>query len=247
MSEPFRALVTSDWHADATTAGLARYDDVERAAFETVDEAARQRCSHYLFLGDLTDPDEERWTRAVGLAVRVARALDERGISSYWLVGNHDVVEDGSGAHTLSALAALGGDVRCRVLDRPRAGVFDGSGVDYVALPYVARSHAYDPERYVREEAPKVLAARRPVVVLGHLCVAGVTPGSETEDMPRGREVFFPADACRETFADRGLLMLNGHYHRAQEHGGVWIPGSLERLTFGEVEHRPGWLVVEFP
>ena len=242
MSDLLRLLVTSDWHLDASTAGHDRYDDLDAAVAETVAAAVERECSHYLFLGDLCDPDSSRAHRSVAVAVRTAIALDAAGVVSRWLVGNHDVVEDGRASHTLAAVAEVGCLTRCVVHPRPAAYML-ADWLGFVALPYVPRSHAYDPEAFVRAAGPALAGARR-VIVAGHLNVAGVTPGSETEDMPRGRDVFFPLDAAREVFGDRALL-LNGHYHRGQVFEGIHIPGSLERLTFGEADHDPGYLVLE--
>jgi hypothetical protein len=110
-----------------------------------------------------------------------------------------------------------------------------------VALPFAPRSHAYDPGEFVRS-APCPSSQR--VLVLGHLNLEGIEPGSETTDLPRGREVLFPLEACGEVYGGRALL-LNGHYHRRQSYKGVQIPGSLERLTFGEAANAPGYLVVD--
>jgi len=243
-----RILVSSDWHADASTAGHERFADVEVAVDETVEAAVQQRCTHYLFLGDLCDPDETRSHRAVALALRTALRLADHGIASHWIVGNHDVVEDGHRSHTLLALKALEGEVplKCSVHDGPTIARLDDrpdGRVALVALPYTPRSHAYDPEDFIRRSDTFGIRCQH-VVVAGHLNLAGITPGSETDDMPRGREVFFPIQACREVFGDRAVL-LNGHYHRGQVYEGVHVPGSLERLTFGEAGHTPGWLILE--
>ena len=74
----------------------------------------------------------------------------------------------------------------------------------------------------------------------------GIHPGSETEDMPRGREVLFPGEQTRGAVA-----RMNGHYHARQTHGlgdggpDVIIPGSLARLGFGEESNEPGFLLVD--
>lgn len=232
-----RAIVCSDLHADWSTAGYERAADVEAAVNETVQAAIDRKATHWLFLGDLCDPDRTRAHRSIELAVRTAVRLHEAGIASRWLVGNHDVLEDGLGTSTLVALRALrdfeGTPVDCRVYDRPQVEQVE-PGLAIVALPYVARSHAYDPEAFVYG----VPCSGSRVVVLGHLNIQGIEPGSETSEMPRGREVFLPLDAIGETYRDRALVM-NGHYHKQQVFKGIHIPGSLERLTFGELTYGP--------
>ncbi len=238
-----RFLLTSDFHPDATTAGFPRFADVKSAVEETVQVAIEQRVDGYFFLGDLADPDSPCAHAAAGLATWAAASLAEAGISSRWLVGNHDALEDGSGSSTLDALAGMARGfavaLGVRVFSKPAAEYFL-PGIRLVALPYTARSHSYDPAAFVRS----VVRGEDRVLVLGHLNLEGITPGSESIDMPRGRDVVFPIEACLERWGDRALL-FNGHYHQRQVHRGVQVVGSLERLTFGEADSTPGYLIVE--
>jgi DNA repair exonuclease SbcCD nuclease subunit len=241
-----RVVVSSDWHADATTAGFSRFGDVRAAVEEIVSVALRDQADLFLFLGDLADPDSPGAHAAAGLACWAATALARRGVRSRWLVGNHDVLEDGSASSVLDPLRGVvrGGEgAAIRVFDRPTSETAAATGVDLVALPYAPRSHPYDPERFVRELGPEVGADGRRVLVLGHLNLEGITPGSEALEMPRGREIFFPVGACLARFGDRAVL-FNGHIHQAQTYRGVRVPGSLERVSFQE-RGAPGYLVGE--
>ena len=112
---PIKVLLTSDFHLDFITAGVDRYTDVCNSVDETVAAAIKEKVNLYIFLGDLCDPDTVRSNRSIAKAVSVARELEASGIESWWLVGNHDVIEDGSGGHTMLALEAAG----FTVLDRP--------------------------------------------------------------------------------------------------------------------------------
>lgn len=239
-------IVSSDWHLDAYTAGFSRHEDVKAAAMRVAGAALalaeRVGALHVLFafLGDLCDPDANRSPRCIEVAVAVALLLRTAGIRSRWLVGNHDVIEDGSGTSTLAPLAALdpSGEV-VRVLSEPAVEVINGKA--FCWLPYVPRCLAYDPVEFVHRA---VAAAPQVQVVAGHLNVEGIVPGSETNDMGRGRDAWFPLSAVRELWPD--ALLLNGHYHRAQvDPAGVVIPGSLARLTFGEQDNDPGYLEIE--
>lgn len=235
-----RAIVCSDLHADWSTAGFERASDIEAAVEETVRAAVDRKATHWLFLGDLCDFGGSRVHRAVELALRTAVRLHEAGIASRWLVGNHDVGEDGYGTTTLGALKELAdAGIDCRVYDRPQVEIVDHF-LMIVALPFAARSHAYDPAAFVRS----VPCSGSRVLVLAHLNIIDIEPGSETTDMPRGREVVFPLDACRETYGDRALL-LSGHYHRQQVYKGIHVVGSIERLTFGEATNEPSYMFLE--
>lgn len=253
-----KILVTSDWHTDASTAGFSRSEDIAQAIGETVETAAREKVDLYLFLGDLCDPDSVKSHRAAALGVHTAATLWFRhGIPSRWITGNHDVIEDGSGSHTLAGMAALAralgetehsGEIG--VIATPYVESFlgraiaDGGrwlGVDVLYLPFTPRSHSYSPDEWVQKCGAG--SHGRKVIVAGHLNIEGIEPGSETTEMPRGRDVFLPVAAIRKRWPNS--LILNGHYHRRQTFNGVVIPGSLERLTFGEEHNSPGFLIVE--
>jgi len=223
-----RWIVTADWHLDAVTASVTRLEDIERAALQVADFAAADPAhTVFVFAGDLTDPDPPRCWRAVAVAVAIARRLSSAGVEQYWLTGNHDVLEDGRGSHTLLPLWAMGG---CNVIDTPKT-VTTRTGGRLVALPYTARSMGYDPVAALRD-------VDRADLVAGHLMLEGIGPGSETTDFARGRDVFFPIERAAET----GAVLVNGHYHRRQTYRGVEIPGALARLTLADVGNSPGFL-----
>jgi DNA repair exonuclease SbcCD nuclease subunit len=244
-----KIIVTSDWHLDWATGGLPRFADVFAAVQVIVDAAKREGVEMVMFLGDLTDPDAVRAHQAVSVAMWVATHLWFcAGIATRWLVGNHDVVEDGSGSSSLSAVHAFGvalprgAKQGVKVYTEPEVEVFGNKAI--LALPFTPRSHPYDPLTFVRSLDPNPGGVIRPIdLVVGHLNIEGIGPGSETTDMPRGRDVFLPVAAIRERWPD--AVVCNGHYHRRQVFDGVHVPGSLARLTFGEEHNSPGYLVVE--
>lgn len=248
-----KIVVFSDAHGDATTAGLDRFEDVAGACADVLEAASREKVDLALFLGDLTDPDTSRSHRAVGMLAAFALACKGAGIDFRAIVGNHDVVEDGTGTSTLSPLAAAG----FAVSSKPEIVPLSSGGIGaVVALPYPPRSATFDSEAFVRDRGVSLVSSMRreekglegpllPVVVAGHLMIRGADPGSESADLARGRDVFYPWEACREIFG-RDALLLNGHYHRRQvAAGGIQIPGSLARLRFDEEHHEPGFLVCE--
>lgn len=244
-----RAVISSDWHLDASTAGIPRFDDVFAAVHDVVQVAKGLKVDAFIFTGDLTNPDSLRAHAASEVAVFVAATLwNDHGIMSRWVVGNHDVVESGSSArlplHTLASVRALEhafGNTCVRVFDAPTVEHFGNLAI--VALPFVPRSHAYDPAEFVRNVVVDDGFGTTSVLVLSHLNIEGIESGSETTDMPRGREVFLPLIDIRKRWPD--AVIVNGHYHKRQTFKGIQIPGSLERLTFGEEANEPGFLIVE--
>lgn len=235
-----KLVCSSDWHVDWNTHGIARFAEVKEAAHRTVDRAIEENADAYVFVGDLCDPDSGSSVfRGVELAVDVSTRLAARGIASAWIAGNHDVIEDGSGDTTLSPLRALANMTdMVEVFERP--GVFSRAGAHVICLPYAATSHAYDVETML--EGLSNGLEREKTVVAVHLNIAGVVPGEETLEMPRGREVWLPVEVAKRS----ARYVIGGHYHRKQRtKDGVWITGSIARLTFGEEGNEPSFLVLE--
>lgn len=248
-------ILTGDWHADKLTAGFPRYKDVEQAVEETLVDAInpQEKATLYVFLGDLANPENPTAWPAVGLAANAQAVLSQNGVASIWITGNHDVLEDGSGESTLTPLhgvcrgsgkwAESAQYARSFVCRQP---VFIGHSqlgteFDVVCLPYVAKSHTYDPAAFVRSLPPTAGEDDRTVLVVGHLEIEGIVPGIESKEMARGRSMLWPVDAIRQRFGDQAIL-VGGHYHQRQYYGGVYFAGSIEALAFGD-NAKPGYLV----
>src|SRR5262249_28285370 len=154
-----------------------------------------QQVNAYLFLGDLCDPDSGSCVfRAVEVAMSAAALLQKAFIPSFWLAGNHDVIEDGTGDTTLSPLRALStlgtGGSKVVVAERPCVEVISPLlDVDFVFLPFTATSHRYDVAEFVGMQKGRLA---KKTIVAGHLSIPGIIPGEETTEMPRGREVVWP-------------------------------------------------------
>lgn len=226
-----RLLIVSDLHLDAVTYGVERFEEVRDGLQQAVTAAIRAEVDRFACLGDVTDPGTNRAPRAIAAVVEAAQQLSKAGIASWWLTGNHDVVEDGSGAHTLLPLreARLNG---ATVIDEPCM-----VHPQVLALPYVPLARSYDPEAFVRG------CSGQPDLVIGHLNIASATPGSESGELARGRAMVWPTAAIRERWP--GVLMLGGHYHRAGVYEGVHVVGSAARFSVDESDHVPAWLMVE--
>ena len=244
-----RIVVSSDWHADHVSSGVDRHEDVKAAAFQVVKHAVGKKADAFFFLGDLCDPDDTfRTLRAVWLAFDVAMMLSAHGVPAWWLGGNHDVIESGSGASTLHGL----NHGTSLVFEHPTTHLH--FGMNLVALPFTASSHPYDPAKVVRIAAEKIDREERwhlPTLVLSHLHVPGIIPGEETKELARGREVVLPHEEIGKMLG-RGegrVLVLQGHYHRAQRVvlSGVEIlvAGAVVKLAFGEEENTPSFIDME--
>lgn len=246
-----KLLVFSDLHGDWTTGGFERFDELSQSLDQVHAHAVSCRVDMVAFLGDLTDPDVDPALthRTVARAVEFHTRLRDAGIADRWLVGNHDVIEDGRGSHTLMALEKAG----ARVFSKPRNEIINHAGgrLELVWLPYAGLGNRYEPDRYVRELAASHAMGLKggTLIVLGHMTrVPGAVDGSETRDMPRGRDMEFPLEACevlRQVGGYGTTLYCNGHFHQRVIDGPVLIPGAMARLTHGEEHHQPGFLLIE--
>jgi DNA repair exonuclease SbcCD nuclease subunit len=236
---------SSDWHLDSATAGFRRYDDVAGAVRATVEAAIDQKAEFYLFTGDAHDPDNGGdtylYTRFI---MQTAIYLADAGIQSIWMSGNHDTVESGNGLTTLSPLRSIAESrayERFITLAEDPGYISLGGKALLCTLPFTSFDRPYDPAEVIKN----IPAGKLPVIVAGHLMIEGIEIGSETTDFPRGRDIFFPQQACDDLAKNREVMRIQGHYHKKQCFEGIYIPGSVARLTFGEAEHSPGYQVIE--
>ena len=258
-----KILVTGDLHIDASTAGVPRAYDVQDALGQVVERVQTVGIDLVIVLGDLCNPDRgSRTIHALGIMRQFLDAVQPHA-AVLAISGNHDVVADDSALTSWTPLQHYGpgyiptdGMLRLRDLDTrefyavenvptlvtftppPSVGV-----VHMLCLPFAAQPLAYRPDLAVAEASHFDLHGRK-LLVAGHLQLEGALLGSETTDMPRGREVAFPAKECRELLPESTIL-LNGHYHKRQTVGGVECPGSLVRLAFGEEHNSPRWIELE--
>lgn len=242
-----KIVVTSDWHGDVSTIGHRRHAEVCAAVAQSVEVAIAQKADAYICLGDITDPSEGSDTyHSIALVLRTALALQEAGIESFWVKGNHDVCLDGLGGSTMTPLQALADAFdNIHVFHEPGV-VHLSDGFAILGLPYMPPTPTRVGVAARAAELMAGLTASR-VVVAAHLMLPGIHPGSETEEMPRGRDIPFP---FKETAS--AALRMNGHYHARQKFepvdgGPIYIPGALTRLTFGEENNEPGILVIDLP
>lgn len=240
-----KIVFTSDWHMDRYTSGVKRFDDVVRSVDVSVKAAIEMKADYYIMLGDLCDPCKRESYRAVAHAIKIDRELRSADVEPFWIAGNHDVIEDGSGDNVMLPMNAAG----CIVYDRPTVlQSAYGSDEYIVLLPFAPSSHSYDLVEFIKgvpemKLAGKKMTEKSSVVVAGHLSIDGAEPGSETKDMPRGRDVFWPTAVIKECMPQ--AVMVGGHYHKQQIVDGIYVVGAVERLTHGEEENRPSYLVVE--
>ncbi len=240
-----RYVVCSDLHIDAKTAGYDRYDDCHDALDQVVEYTREIRADRFVFTGDLCDPDAPNLIRCITAALNAAADLSLSGIPSFWVPGNHDVLEDGHGTTTLDPLEFVKNSYLIKTPEiftryTTKKDMENPMGF----LPYAASSQNYDPDLVVRTWKKQGKSTK---VIFSHLMVEGIEPGSETSDFPRGRDLFLPTRAIKECFPE--ALVVQGHYHRPRveviDGVQIHIVGSMVRLTRSEVHNSPRFLTLD--
>jgi DNA repair exonuclease SbcCD nuclease subunit len=237
-----RILAVSDLHLDHVSSGISRFEEVERAVMATVVAAIEREADAWVFLGDAMNPNSGSCVfRCLDVLVRATQELTKKCVEPILLAGNHDVIADGRGETTLSPLRSLP-DVY--VVEDPTH--LHLCGVDLACLPYTAPHRGYDAGGFLH----RFEGGASPLVVLSHLYVRGAQPGSEAAELACGRDVWLPDEELALIARTRPTIVLNGHHHRAQEHATpsglkVSIVGSAARLTHGEQDNTPSFLVVD--
>ena len=242
-----KILFTGDWHLDRMTAGYDRFEDIRDAIEQTVNVAMDSNIDMYVFLGDLANPNNVRSHRAAATAMGVAETLRRAAIDSIWIVGNHDVIEDGNvdfsgGAYsTLSTLQSAG----FTVISNPGGYSDLVNGIQFLAFPFPASHKVYDPISTIEEEVRSgaLDSNNEKLLAIGHLSLPSAKMGSESADMARGRAIEWPVAAIKEYWPN--AIIVGGHYHHQQTCNGVMFPGSLARLGFDEETNEPGYLILE--
>ena len=233
-----RLVCFSDLHGDARTSGVRRFDEAREAMRQVFAHALESKADYVAFLGDLADPDGPDAFRILGELRRMIDWVGDAGVGFVAVSGNHDVLEEGN--EPRSILSALGHD---GVIERPTLTSLCSRGerLPVLFLPFTPSWAPYDPaevaKRFVEEHPTG------PALVLGHLNLEGIHPGSEAKEFARGRSVFWPLDVL-EPHALR-MVLLGGHVHKAQRYRGVEVVGSTMRLDHGEEDLVPRFLVVE--
>lgn len=245
-----KILASSDWHVDAVTAGVERLPELNAFADQITARAYEIGADLILNLGDVFDPGstfDPRWTEFVYRKFCDHNRAAARGLIA--IPGNHDVIDTESPCSTLSGLRVAS---EVKVLEEPTcyAVTSKQESVAILALPYISRAYERS-DRYRKSlddafEASLRAARHSPLIVITHLALEGMTPGSEHE-MGRGREVPFPIAEVEQLSPN---LVLAGHYHAREtvRRGSldIHIIGAPIRFTFGELDEKPrGFLELE--
>lgn len=269
--KPLRILHFADAHIDIANYGRhdpetalpMRVTDFLHSLDQIVDAAVAEQVDLVIFAGDAYKDRNPQPTFQREWGTRMMR-LSQAGIPTLLLVGNHDLAPATGRAHTLQEFRTLAVP-HVYVADRIQCWRPQDLGLDVqvITVPWVSRSRLMSREEMTGRTLDDVLAAMEtrvakavtdliataddtvPLILTAHASVQGAVYGSERAVM-LGQELVLSGNIV----ADRRLdYVALGHIHKHQmlsrdgDHPPIVYAGSIERIDFGEVREKKGYVV----
>jgi exonuclease SbcD len=270
---PLRVLHFADAHIDMANYGRRdqesalpiRVMDYLKALDQFIDTAVNEKVDLVLFAGDAYKDRNPQPTFQREWGRRMMR-LSQAGIPTMLLIGNHDISPATGRAHTLQEFKTL--DVPyIHVAERIKLWGPEelGLAVQILSVPWLSRSKLMTREEVSgkslddihMEMEDRITSAilngieqadpSLPLILTAHASVSGASYGSE-QTVSLGQELTLPG----RIIADRRLdYVALGHIHKHQSlspgdsQPPVIYPGSIERIDFGEVKEKKGFILAE--
>jgi len=261
-SKTIKIIHTGDFHIGATYGRLRgrkieeiRREDIKKNVSKIVDDAIREKVDIFLISGDIFHFSTPKGLDFVFFSEQVGR-LARNGIITIAIAGNHDKPKVRTVENHLKGLVRANAPNFYYVQEIPRGPIIielkdKDMKVGIVPIPYI------DP-RIVREVGDKYFNfIRRNIgdlldkknfvnmdfkVLMAHVIMSGARvkdiPGLYLNDPKVGRE-----DLCAREFDYVAL----GHIHQAQKvDRNIYYSGSVERLSFAEVDEDKYYVMVEY-
>ena len=270
---PLRVLHFADAHIDMANYGRRdqesalpiRVMDFLNALDQIIDTAVNEAVDLVIFAGDAYKDRNPQPTFQREWGRRMMR-LSQAGIPTLLLIGNHDVSPATGRAHTLQEFKTL--DVpNIYVADRIKLWRPDELGlpVQIISVPWLSRAKLMtreevsgksldeihmDMEDRITEailEGIEQAQPEIPLILVAHASVSGASYGSE-QMVSLGQELILPGRITADKRLDYVAL---GHIHKHQSlapgdnQPPVIYPGSIERIDFGEVKEKKGFILAE--
>ena len=269
-NKPLRILHFADAHIDIANYGRhdpatalpVRVVDFLQSLDSIIDRALAEPVDLVIFAGDAYKDRNPHPTFQREWGKRIMR-LSQAGIPTLLLVGNHDVSPASGRAHTLHEFDTLSVP-QIHVADRIRRLGPDELGlpVQIITVPWVSRSQLMTREETAGKSHDDILTELEtrvtegvqklvdtadptlPLILTAHASVQGAKFGSERAIM-LGNELVLSGSIVFDPRLDYVAL---GHIHKRQSlngsaHPPVVYPGSIERIDFGEVKEKKGFVL----
>jgi exonuclease SbcD len=248
---------------DPETALPIRVMDFLNALDQVIDTAVEEKVDLVIFAGDAYKDRNPQPTFQRAWGERMMR-LSKANIPTILLVGNHDVAPAAGRANTLQEFKTLQVPNihmanRIELLGPDELGL----PVQVITVPWVSRSQLMTREETAGKSLNDVLQMIEekvtlvvqqlmesadpdlPLIMTAHASVGGAKYGSERAVM-LGHELVLSNSIIRDQRLDYVAL---GHIHKHQAvHEGqppAVYPGSIERIDFGEVSEKKGFVMAQ--
>jgi DNA repair exonuclease SbcCD nuclease subunit len=226
-----RIAVVGDLHLGKHLFGVDLTPFVLRAMHDFFRFCLRVKPEAAVVLGDVYDTPTPNFKVQKAL-IQWCNEFERARIPLVVLSGNHDSLNTPGIGSALEPVR-LSPFKYIRVVDRPTAIA------GCLFLPFPSAGLFSHPVDYWVECSDKMQGSKAPVVAFSHLNIDGAKLGSQ-DFVYRGGEHVLPKE-----IRDRLLLVVNGHIHKSQVNGIVVMPGSIQRLSFGEWQDVKEFLLVE--
>lgn len=238
MSERLRVAHISDTHlgyralpnVDPDTNRNQRSVDVERALSDTITDVLEQDVDLLIHAGDVFHQSRPNW-HAVRHFVTEMRRIEDAGIPSVIIAGNHDTPRYRAGGSVFSVLEVALPKTTFATGFEEEETIFPNLSLRVQSVPHGALVNPDPPVVYAIPDMRNIL--------LTHGMAAGVLPPgaiSEPGEQELDSELF-----------DAGFdYIALGHYHISMSPlARAWYSGSTERFGWGDADAVPGYLLVE--
>ena len=249
---------------DPETALPVRVMDFLRSLDMIVDTAVEEKVDLVIFAGDAYKDRNPQPTFQREWGNRIMRLSREK-VPTLLLVGNHDVAPAAGRAHTIQEFKTLQVP-GVHVADRIHLWGPEDLNVpaQVITVPWITRSALMTREDTAGKSLEEVLELIEekvstailelmdradpdlPLILAAHASVQGATYGSERAVM-LGQELVLSGRIVKDSRLDYVAL---GHIHKHQSLDGgrqppIVYPGSIERIDFGEVREKKGFVMAE--
>ncbi|MCO5220501.1 MAG: DNA repair exonuclease [Thermomicrobiales bacterium] len=234
---PLRIAHISDTHlgyralgkTDPLTGRNQRSIDVENAFADAVTDILKRDVDLVVHSGDLFNQTRPAYA-SIGSAMRQFRRLEERGIPSVVIGGNHDTPRLRSSGSVFSLMHLVNPTIRFVGGYETEIVPFPELDLTVTAVPHGRLTEPIPPAAFPNPETRNILITHG--FVPGMTQVGHREPGEEEID-----ETLLPADFD---------YIALGHFHiRGEVRPNAWYAGSTERFGFADEPVVPGYLIVE--
>lgn len=207
--------------------------DVDTAYTAVIDDILERKLDAVIHGGDVFHHARPTW-QSLRHFIRQMRRLEQAGIPTLVIAGNHDTPRIRTGGSAFSVLELALPDIRfvCDYEDVHEIKTFAAHNLHVQAIPHGALTNPDG--AFVR-----AVDGKRNVLVTHGVASGILTPGMQAE--PGEQEL------DSHLFDDPGFdYIALGHIHQAQQaREKAWYSGSTERFGWGDVNAEPGYNLVE--